>query len=800
MHKIKIRVGRKAARTLIYCTAILTLISHNVLGQSNSAAGHQQNDSAQRIYRVAGNENYPPQVFLNEKNIPDGYDIDVLKEICRYTGIKADVHLNSWMTARHMLDSGKADILLGINHLTDREDQYDFTDSYLEIKTVIFVASRNNSIRSIYDLQGKNVAVQHGGLGDDYLTRQFQGIKILRYPNLITAINMLNSGKADAVVGNYYIGLYWLYKYGMNQEIKVVDKPILVTPYCMAVNKGDTELLSRLNAAISELKARGELRRLQKKWLEQNYFMDVWYEKNQVIQIIKYLGLFGSSVLLVSLAFLYFFKLKITRATSELKEVNRYYRALIDNASDIIIVIDRDGFISYHSPSFRKTFGYSATDIEKKNFFDIIYESDIKIASSILRNKNTGGRLITMRLKAKDGTVRICEAEVNSLLNDDAIRGIIINARDVTQRVNSQKEIRMLAQTIRNISECVCVTDMKNNIIFVNESFVKTYGYLPSEIIGEHLSIIYSENVPAEKYKEIYMNTLRGGWQGEVIYTDKNRREFPVSLSAALVIDDKDVPVGLVSVTTDISERKNTERELIISKEKAERSDRLKSEFLAQMSHEIRTPVNAILSFTSLLRDELENKVSDDLKSSFNIIDNGGRRLIRTIDMILNMSEIQAGNFEISLKSVDIYKDVLDGLLIEFANPARTKGLQLNICREADEHRFYGDVYTVTQIFQNLIDNAIKYTPAGSVTIRVTNTRKHELCVEVEDTGIGISSEYLPFLFDAFTQEDSGYTRKFEGNGLGLSLVKKYISLNNAEIKVESRKGKGTTFTVFFKI
>jgi PAS domain S-box-containing protein len=245
-------------------------------------------------------------------------------------------------------------------------------------------------------------------------------------------------------------------------------------------------------------------------------------------------------------------------------------------------------------------------------------------------------------------------------------------------------------------------------------------------------------------------------------------------------------------------ERLNYVKEMIAAKEQAERSNTLKSDFLAQMSHEIRTPVNTILSFTSLIKESLEDKLDDDLKDSFKIIDNGGRRLIRTIDLILNVSQIQSGNLIPSTTKLNLVQ-VLEDLVGEFNQAAIKKNLKLSFKSDIDKLTLYADHYMLTQIFANLIHNAIKYTNNGYVKIFSSTNINNEIIVKVKDTGVGMSEKYLSELFDPFSQEETGYTRKFEGTGLGLTLVRKYCELNNAEISVKSIKNKGTVFTVKFK-
>jgi len=242
-----------------------------------------------------------------------------------------------------------------------------------------------------------------------------------------------------------------------------------------------------------------------------------------------------------------------------------------------------------------------------------------------------------------------------------------------------------------------------------------------------------------------------------------------------------------------------TNKKLIISKEEAEKSDRLKSEFLAQMSHEIRTPIHILMSYSNLIRDEIEDQVDEDLRSNFIAIEDAGKRIIRTTDLILNMSEIATGTYEYSEDTFDLYDNILKSIYEEFKLLAAEKKLGLNLIKETDNTTITGDKYSIYQIFTNLIENAIKYTNSGKIDIIIYSYDDGKISVTVADTGIGIAEEYIPYLFKPFMQEDQGYSRRFEGNGLGLALVKNYCDLNQAQIGVESKKDEGSRFTVTFK-
>ena len=251
-------------------------------------------------------------------------------------------------------------------------------------------------------------------------------------------------------------------------------------------------------------------------------------------------------------------------------------------------------------------------------------------------------------------------------------------------------------------------------------------------------------------------------------------------------------------LSQEIKERKETEKELTEARDVAERANKLKSEFLAQISHEIRSPINITSSYLGLIKEEIEDKDSSIMSTCLKAIESANSRVIRTIDLILNVSEIQLGLYQPSIKIIDLKKDVLDEIILQYSSKAKEKKLKLMFLCDALDTKIYGDRYSITQIMANLVDNAIKYTENGSIEIRILNDESGNLEVTISDTGIGISEEYLPSLFEEFSQEEQGYTRRFEGNGLGLALVKKYCELNNAEIFVDSKKDEGTRFKVVF--
>ena len=264
---------------------------------------------------------------------------------------------------------------------------------------------------------------------------------------------------------------------------------------------------------------------------------------------------------------------------------------------------------------------------------------------------------------------------------------------------------------------------------------------------------------------------------------------------AELIKDENNNPEKILGALHDVTDLNTYQEQLTNAREIAEKSDKLKSEFLAQMSHEIRSPVNIIMSFSSLIKDEMSSGMNEDMKVCFNAIDNGGKRLIRTIDLILNMADLQSGKYESYFEQTNLEYDIFSDLLPGFISDAKNKNLKLEFISTPDIKSLFIDRYSVTQIFANLIDNAIKYTKQGGVLIKLVNS-KDSVKIIIQDSGIGISENFLPYIFDPFSQEEQGYTRRFEGTGLGLALVKKYCDVNMSSLKVKTKKGVGTTFMV----
>lgn len=245
-------------------------------------------------------------------------------------------------------------------------------------------------------------------------------------------------------------------------------------------------------------------------------------------------------------------------------------------------------------------------------------------------------------------------------------------------------------------------------------------------------------------------------------------------------------------------ELKKAYQELEKAKQESEKLAILKDHFLLQMSHEIRTPFNIMLGSIGLLKSEKLTLDSEEIKQLFSMLEHGSNRMIRTIDKIIEMSKIRSGCYEMDLETIKLEENIISQIIKNYKDVAEQKGILLTYEKNTEINEIKCDKFMIYQIIQEIVDNAVKFTQEGSIRIKQFKNTDGKLCVSVADTGIGISKEYLEYIFEPFTQEDTGYTRKFEGNGLALALIKKYADLNNLLLEVKSEKNVGSQFTIIF--
>lgn len=364
-----------------------------------------------------------------------------------------------------------------------------------------------------------------------------------------------------------------------------------------------------------------------------------------------------------------------------------------------------------------------------------------------------------------------------------------------TDRLHARTgEQTMLDHAVHSSVAAIVVTDINGVIEYSNPAFGQLTGYEPEQLHGRHTRVLSSGMQDRAFYGALW-STIRAGklWSGELRNRRKDGTLFWASLSISPVVLGGKV-VKFIATAVDITAQKHMQEELRAAEERAKKAMALKDAFLATISHEIRTPMNVILGFSDLLEQQYGQLIEAPDHFYFQSIREASQRLIRTLDLMVNVSSAVSGNYVPVFEEYDVV-DGMEGLVQQFAPAAHEKRLFLEFRPSERSARVRLDRYAFEQSMQNLLDNAIRFTHDGGVFVTMRR-RKFTVCIDIHDTGEGMSQEFLSRIFEPFNQEDSGLGRRYEGLGLGLSLTRRYIELCHGNITVTSEKRRGTHFTV----
>jgi len=359
------------------------------------------------------------------------------------------------------------------------------------------------------------------------------------------------------------------------------------------------------------------------------------------------------------------------------------------------------------------------------------------------------------------------------------------------------ENLNMLSAVVSKTKNAISIMDPNGTVIWVNDAFIRLTGCSLSAAIGNRLDELLfgpsTEPAAFRRFREAF-ETGRELTQ-DVLQYHQDGRTFWVESNLIPVHDAAGRLARWIGIDTDITKRRQTEESLRAAKEAAEASNRAKSEFLANLSHEIRTPMNAIIGMTDLaMATDLSRQQREYLKT----VQSSAESLLTLLNDILDLSKIEAGRLqleEIDFNLADVVNDALRTLRVE----AREKGLEIAANLPANlPVPLRGDSMRLRQILLNLVGNAVKFTERGGVTVEVVEQWRGDdevnVHFSVSDTGIGIPSDKLDKIFQAFTQGDTSTTREFGGSGLGLTITAELVRMMKGHIWVLSTVGKGSTF------
>ncbi len=468
-----------------------------------------------------------------------------------------------------------------------------------------------------------------------------------------------------------------------------------------------------------------------------------------------------------------------------------------------ILIAHIDGTIISFNDLFSIQFGYKSSEFEgnpvgvvqlglmSKEAYSAIYTS-IQLSEAYQTE---------VQIKSKTGNLNSYKMKAAPLPDNKFLLVFEPVRKEKTIVDDAAESNRLFMEMINHMPDIICFKDGAGKWLLANDADLELFQLKGVSYIGKTDADLAP--FTHEIYKNSFltcMDTDEKCWiereisRGDEIITTPGGNQMSYDVLKIPVFNVDGTRKNLIVVGRDVTERRNTEKELIASKLKAEEADRLKSAFLATMSHELRTPLNAIIGFANLIFEE-EN--INEIREFSRIINNNSNVLLNLIEDIFDISLIEAQQMQVERHKFDIVKTIYEVFEI-FPHEIHILDkldIDLKILINEPGMLVCGDEYRVKQILINLIRNALKFTMKGYVHIKLRETDDF-VEIDIEDSGIGIASEKLDFIFQMFQQVEEGSKRKYGGAGLGLSISKQLAVMMDGDITVKSELDKGSVFSL----
>ncbi len=391
----------------------------------------------------------------------------------------------------------------------------------------------------------------------------------------------------------------------------------------------------------------------------------------------------------------------------------------------------------------------------------------------------------------------VTEVQLTAIFENAEYIGHVARFTDVTERYEMEKrQLKLKDTSIESAVSPIIMTDSYGVISYVNPAFVNLWGYeFEQQLKGLGISACFAPSEHQRLHAFVTGTETDKFEASEIAAQRADGTVFTVQGSLAKVRDNQGNLLGLMGSFMDITGLKEHEAALLEAKANAEEANRLKSSFLAIVSHEVRTPLTSIIGYSNILFEMLEDRLNEQEQRYFEFLQQGGERLMDTLDMILDISRIEVGEYPVHLVpcSVNLITQEAVNTIIPLANE---RGLPIHLNLDPSNPTVRADINCLLKSILNLLHNAIKFTESGSITVQISSRGEDIVSIEVIDTGVGFSDKYLPHVFETFSQEDVGYSRPFEGPGLGLALTYRYMKLMDGTVSIQSKKDEGSTVTL----
>jgi PAS domain S-box-containing protein len=492
-----------------------------------------------------------------------------------------------------------------------------------------------------------------------------------------------------------------------------------------------------------------------------------------------------------------------------LKQQRRWFETTLASIGDGVITADVDGRVTLLNPVAEELTGWSNAEAKGQPLTEVFRivneETRAEVENPALRAMKDGvifGLANHTLLITRDGREIAIDDSGAPIKSAGKLLGAVLVFRDITERRRAEQSRALLAGIVDSSDDAIVSKSLEGIITSWNKAAEQMFGWTADEVIGKSITLI----IPAELRDEetMILSRLRQGQRidhFETIRVAKDGGRINISLTVSPVRNKDGDIIGASKIARDITSRVRAEEEraaLLASeraaRERAEAASRAKDEFVAMISHEIRSPLNAILGWSQMLRQGSLDETAT--ANAIDSIERNARAQAQLVSDLLDISRVITGKLRINARPVDIIPSIESAL--EAIRPAAdAKQITIVVEREPYATVVTGDSDRLQQVFWNLLSNAVKFTPRnGRVEVKISRSNS-QLEVTVSDTGAGIRGEFLPFIFERFTQADTTTARRHAGLGLGLSIVRHIVELHGGTVTAESEGvGKGSSFRI----
>ncbi len=742
-----------------------------------------QNSSASTGLVYGGDREFPPYEYLDENGDAQGFNIHLVRALAREAGIAIEIRLGPREERMSDFEQGKTDVMF-LSYTDERAKRYQLLDQTWTLSQVVMM--RRGLARypeGLDDLWGFRIAVDANSINHLLLGSLPEARRpaLTVVPTRAEAIQAFERGQVEGVAGNHLTMRFLMGQLAAD----AVEVPLISRPYHMAVLPGRENVVAPLRAALDRLKATGEFDRLVEQYLTSPVRRS-WIERYAAA-----LSIAGGFILLLFVggtAWNRSLQRQVRARTKTVERTERRYRDLVENANDMIYRTDPFGRFTFVNPVATRILGYEEGELLAMKYFELMRPDWVPRAMAFYEQsaKSRESTYLEFPIRKKDGSEIWVGQQVRPIVTGGRIEGFQGMARDITERVSAQAELRAERDFVSAILETapslVMVLDSQGRVVRFNRACEALSGTTLELVQGRpiwELPFLLEEDRPdvREAIPRLLESSVPVSFDRTWAGAEGGRRVIEWT-----VMSLRD-PVGdtrfLVGIGSDVT----LAREL----------ERLKSQFVSMVSHELRTPLTSIRASMQLLIAEAMTG-NEDADQLVRVALSNADRLIRIVNDILDMSKIEAGEMMVMPQRVALGPIVEDAVR-SIAALSRDAGVTI-VNPRVELPDVMADPDRTIQVLVNLLSNAVKHSVSGG-KVDVSADREGALvAVTIRDYGPGIPAHKVDFIFEPFTQLDGSDTRRIAGTGLGLTIARALAEKQGGTIRVSSREGQGATFTL----